>query len=103
MSKQYVILATRQKSEIGPLYWSNEIGWVDRASADVFDENETVTLSLPIGGVWVLANCESGHSPDWDTCRVADTQPYSTILDFWCSRCGISGSVSVHTDDINWE
>jgi len=53
--------------------------------------------------VWVLATCESGHSPDWDTCRVADTQPGSTILDFWCSRCGTSGSVSVHTDDINWE
>jgi hypothetical protein len=101
--KKYVILATRQKSEIGPLYWSNDFGWVDRSSADVFDENETVTLSLPIGGVWVLANCESGHAPDWDTCRVADTQPASTVLDFWCSRCGVTGSVSVYTDDINWE
>jgi|GEM_PF-5727487 len=101
--KKYVIRATRQESEIGPLFWANATGWVDRSSADVFDESEITTLSLPIGAVWVLATCESGHSPDWDTCRVADTQPGSTILDFWCSRCGTSGSVSVHTDDINWE
>jgi hypothetical protein len=101
--KKYVIRATRQESEIGPLFWANDFGWVDRGSADVFDESEVATLSLPIGGIWMPANCESGHSPDWDTCRVADTQPGSTILDFWCSRCGISGSVSVHTNDINWE
>lgn len=101
--KKYVIRATRQESEIGPLFWANDFGWVDRGSADVFDESEVATLSLPIGGIWMPANCESGHSPDWDTCRVADTQPGSTILDFWCSRCGISGSVRVHTNDINWE
>lgn len=101
--KKYVILATRQNPKIGPLYWSNDFGWVDRSSADVFDENDFATLSLPIGGVWVLAKCESGHAPDWDTCRVADTQPASTVLDFWCSRCGVTGSVSVYTDDINWE
>lgn len=101
--KKYVIRALRERDEVGPLYWANEFGWVDRSSADTFDESEVTTLNLPMGGVWVPASCSNGHAPDWSTCRVAEVNPRSTILDFWCGTCGISGSVSVQADDINWE
>jgi len=35
-----------------PLYWSNELGWVDRESADTFDEHERMTRCLCSGAVW---------------------------------------------------
>lgn len=35
-----------------PLYWSNDQGWVDRDSCDVFDQTERDTLRLPVGGTW---------------------------------------------------
>lgn len=34
------------------LYWSNEDGWGDRASATVFADGERPSLSLPQGGAW---------------------------------------------------
>ena len=34
-------------------YWSNDLGWVDLASADVFADGERDSLSLPLGGRWV--------------------------------------------------
>lgn len=35
------------------LYWSNEDGWGDLASATVFTTNESHTVRLPDEGVWV--------------------------------------------------
>jgi len=35
------------------LYWSNDYGWVDRASATEFSKEEKKYLNLPINGVWV--------------------------------------------------
>lgn len=34
------------------LWWSNEIGWVDKKSATRFTEEETKKLNLPMGGAW---------------------------------------------------
>lgn len=35
-----------------PLYWSNETGWCDKGSADVFSSAERDALTLPLGGIW---------------------------------------------------
>jgi hypothetical protein len=35
-----------------PLYWSNADGWVDRESADKFDEGDRMMLCLPMGAKW---------------------------------------------------
>ena len=35
-----------------PLYWSNDDGWCDRATADVFNEDERLHGLLPIAGRW---------------------------------------------------
>jgi hypothetical protein len=34
------------------LWWSNEIGWVDKKSATRFTEDQTKKLNLPMGGAW---------------------------------------------------
>jgi hypothetical protein len=34
------------------LWWSNEIGWVDKKSATRFTEDQTKKLNLPMGGEW---------------------------------------------------
>ena len=34
------------------LYWSNRFGWVREDQADVFTEEESKELRLPMGGVW---------------------------------------------------
>lgn len=36
--------------------WSNEHGWVDVGFGDTFDDNERMSLNLPIGGRWVEEN-----------------------------------------------
>lgn len=38
-----------------PLYWNNRHGWVDRAWADAFTDDEHATLTLPLGGQWERA------------------------------------------------
>lgn len=38
----------------GQLYWSNDLGWVDKDSADEFTSDERNKLNLPMGGSWVL-------------------------------------------------
>ena len=38
------------------LYWSNEFGWVREYQADVFTEEESKELRLPMGGVWEEQN-----------------------------------------------
>lgn len=46
----WVIRSETEKDDDGsPLYWSNSIGWVDRKSADKFDNKD---FNLPIGGKW---------------------------------------------------
>lgn len=40
------------------LYWNNQMGWVDRELADVFTEDETFRLDLPLDGAWVSADDE---------------------------------------------
>lgn len=38
--------------EDGPLYWNNQLGWGDVASATVFLDVELEYMRLPLGGVW---------------------------------------------------
>jgi hypothetical protein len=38
------------------LYWSNELGWANRASATPFAEHEAMRFSLPIEGRWVTTD-----------------------------------------------
>lgn len=49
---QYVVRSRTEKDFDGetPLFWSNVLGWVDRASATVFSSTE---YDLPIGGEWI--------------------------------------------------
>ena len=40
------------------LYWSNDDGWVDLASADRFTEASKETLNLPMEGAWQPRNLD---------------------------------------------
>lgn len=53
---RYVIRAQHEVDGDGTaLYWCNEAGWVDRASATVFTALEARTLQLPLGAAgWEL-------------------------------------------------
>jgi len=44
----YIIQCTKDKT----LFWSNEDGWVDWASATKFTARDIKVLNLPIDGVW---------------------------------------------------
>ena len=44
------------------LWWSNENGWGDFLSADLFSEKERKNLNLPIGGDWIcIVEAEAIH------------------------------------------
>ena len=46
---------TEKDEETGEtLYWNNLHGWVEIESANYFTEEETKSLTLPIGGRWVV-------------------------------------------------
>jgi hypothetical protein len=49
----YRIRSIRERDEDtgNPLYWSDEMGWVDRASADTMDLGPSY-WTLPMGGEW---------------------------------------------------
>lgn len=50
----YRIVGEEELDEDGScLFWSNELGWVDKESADVFSLEERMTLELPVGGAWI--------------------------------------------------
>ena len=42
------------EDEGDPLYWSNEMGWVDKTLASRFDGKERDSLALPMHGEWQL-------------------------------------------------
>lgn len=49
----YIIRGLREYNDDGnSLYWSNDIGWVDRSSATEFTEAQMASLNLPIDGQW---------------------------------------------------
>jgi hypothetical protein len=48
---------TEKDDETGePLYWNNKIGWVDKKNATRFMIDDTSTLHLPLGGMWIFLN-----------------------------------------------
>ena len=46
----YIIGSTEDKA----LFWHNEGGWVDRASATTFTREERESLNLPVHGAWIF-------------------------------------------------
>lgn len=51
---EYVILlVSPYLGEEEDLYWSNEMGWVDLASATRFTKEEATSLRKPLEGQWV--------------------------------------------------
>lgn len=52
MQPLWVIRLNCADPDAEPLWWSNEDGWVDARTADVFTEYEHRRLRLPAGGVW---------------------------------------------------
>ncbi len=46
--KYYLIRNTKDQD----FAWSNDLGWVDDFSLDLFDEDEVQYLNLPIDGEW---------------------------------------------------
>jgi hypothetical protein len=40
------------------LYWSNQDGWVDSSSADLFSVEEMEVVRLPLDGSWVPMDWE---------------------------------------------
>jgi len=52
-----IISETERDDETGePLWWNNQIGWVDKSLADEFDDTDKREFNLPIGGRWALFN-----------------------------------------------
>lgn len=49
--EQTMYYAIRNVNDTG-LAWSNEFGWVDNESYDLFTQDERDTLNLPIEGEW---------------------------------------------------
>ena len=39
--------------DTGPLFWSNQDGWVEASTADVFTDEEKAGLNLPLDGSWI--------------------------------------------------
>jgi len=52
-----VIAGEKDTTNDEPLFWSNDQGWVDLASAAVYTEDEVKSeaFTLPISGEWVNA------------------------------------------------
>lgn len=40
------------------------------------------------------------HIPDWKSVFPADGAP--GIVDVWCTQCGLSGSIPLALEDIQW-
>jgi hypothetical protein len=60
-SKRYVIYgAEESKFEDQPMYWNNEMGWVDLHNADIIHHDEKDLNNLPLGGEWVEVTITAG-------------------------------------------
>jgi hypothetical protein len=69
------------------------------------DCGESIPAEMVSGGE--CANCghvfhehECEHQIDWSTLAPADGA--DGIVDVWCSECGVSGSVRINPEDIQW-
>lgn len=60
--KQYAIMCEENNDDM----WSNEFGWVDTPTFDLFSESQKATLSLPIGGLWVVMTDEPEEGADYE-------------------------------------
>jgi len=71
-----------------PLYWNNEQGWVDEASATLFEHND---YNLPLDGAWVEVKgtcCECNFLIRKETIGGIDW--FQTDKGMVCLDCGAS-------------
>ena len=47
------LIISDEADDSGPLFWSNDDGWVGLYGADIYTDEEKAGLRLPIGGSWV--------------------------------------------------
>ena len=59
--KVYGIYSYSESTGILPVFWNNEMGWVDIASATLFSQEDKNTLNLPM---------TNGNDAHW--CRLED-------------------------------
>jgi hypothetical protein len=53
---QKIISKKEKDDDTGkPLFWSNDMGWVDRADATIFTAEEKESMNLPTSGRWMIA------------------------------------------------
>lgn len=50
------LIISDEVDDSGPLFWSNDDGWVGLSGADVYSDTERQSLTLPFGGSWVTAS-----------------------------------------------
>lgn len=55
--------------------------------------------NLELGDV-DTAEEECEHEPDWQSVRPVPELP--GVVDVWCSKCGLSGSITLNKEDILW-
>lgn len=46
------LIIADEADDSGPLFWSNDDGWVGLYGADIYTDEEKAGLRLPIGGSW---------------------------------------------------
>ncbi len=51
----YYVIGNLQYND---LWWSNEFGWVEWDSVDIFSSQEMVDLRLPLDGIWEYVTIE---------------------------------------------
>lgn len=52
LEERWRITSIENHEDGKPLYWSNDMGWVDSKSATIFNAEESRTLNLPTSGMW---------------------------------------------------
>jgi len=62
MPRKWVLVD--KESISGPLYWSNQFGWVDDGSHDVFTDDERRAFRVCFGGQWQPADSIPTRNPD---------------------------------------
>lgn len=58
---KYAIVNTAEGTTDAGLFWSNDLGWVDRDSATAWTEEEMRGCHLPVDGVWCVIPEPTGN------------------------------------------
>jgi hypothetical protein len=61
----YIIRGADDSISLEPLFWSNEFGYADIQSAEVYTKKEMGEFSLPIEGRWVRLSTAIAARDEW--------------------------------------